>query len=96
MKHMFQKFHDKMWCYGTCGMKFGENREVFPASVPHLKLYWGEVGIKDKSPILMVDEDANQNISNETATARGEREVPHNDLKLRIYVLLKISQSVSL
>lgn len=43
----------------------------------------------------MVDEDANQNISNETATARGER-VPHNDLKLRIYVLLKISQSVSL
>lgn len=44
----------------------------------------------------MVDEDANQNISNETPTARGEREVPHNDLKLRIYVLLKISQSVSL
>lgn len=46
MKHMFQKFHDKMWCYGTCGMKFGENREVFPASVPHLKLYWGRSGDK--------------------------------------------------
>lgn len=44
----------------------------------------------------MVDEDANPNICNETATNRGEIEVPHNDLKLKIFVLLKTSQSVSL